>query len=99
MERLRGGELFQKILDKKSFNEFEARYVFQQLVDGLEALHSKRIMHRDLKPENVLISDCTDTPDGLLINVKLCDYGLSKCTQGAAGGSAAKTVVGTPQYW
>jgi serine/threonine protein kinase len=24
------------------------------LVEGLNAMHSKRIMHRDLKPENIL---------------------------------------------
>merc|ERR1719379_1359969 len=102
MDRLRGGELFEAILRKKAFNEVEARHVFRQVLDGLECLHSKRIIHRDLKPENVLIESSkeAEAPDvGTLFDIKLCDYGLSKHIDGMNGGSAARSMVGTPQYW
>lgn len=99
MERLQGGELFQKILDKKAFNEVEARHVFRQILDGLACLHSKRIIHRDLKPENVLVCNesAASPPDvGTLFEIKLCDYGLSRFMD---AGAQPRTLVGTPQYW
>jgi serine/threonine protein kinase len=29
----------------------------QSLLNGVEAMHEKRIMHRDLKPENIIFRD------------------------------------------
>lgn len=41
--------------------------IFEQLLDGLDALHAVQIVHRDIKPENIII--CNDVP-------KFSDIGL-----------------------
>lgn len=46
--------------------------VLYQIAQGLNYIHSKRLIHRDIKPENVLIS--IDTP----ATIKLADFGVSK---------------------
>ena len=56
---------------KKHIPIEQIRQITQQMLLGLNYCHKKNIVHRDLKPENVLITD-----DG---NVKLCDFGSSKC--------------------
>lgn len=42
-----------------------------QLIDGIYACHSRRIIHRDMKPQNILVSR-----DGQC--VKIADFGLSR---------------------
>ena len=50
----------------------QIQYFMFQLLNGLDALHSARVLHRDIKPQNILINeDCT---------LKLCDFGLSRFT-------------------
>ena len=56
---------------KKHIPIEQIRQITQQMLLGLNYCHKKNIVHRDLKPENVLLTD-----DG---NVKLCDFGSSKC--------------------
>ena len=41
------------------------------LLCALNFLHSAGVMHRDIKPANILIDD--------LCQVKLCDFGFSRC--------------------
>lgn len=56
LEYMEGGELFDRIVEKKRYSEKEARDAFQSIVYGIEYFHSKDIVHRDLKPENLLLS-------------------------------------------
>jgi serine/threonine protein kinase len=90
MEYCPGKELFDAILERKYFQENDARPIFAQIARALYYLHTLNILHRDIKPENVLLSS---GPSGF--TAKLLDFGLSK---NAGNGSAAKTFVGTPCY-
>mmetsp|Transcript_15064 Transcript_15064/g.40598 ORF Transcript_15064/g.40598 Transcript_15064/m.40598 type:complete len:937 (+) Transcript_15064:188-2998(+) len=100
MELVRGGELFDRIVQNRCLNEAEAKYVFRQLLEGVGYMHSRHVIHRDLKPENVLIAATHSAPPpstGTLLEVKIADFGLSKIISDE--NSWAKTFVGTPQYW
>lgn len=55
MEIMQGGELFDRIIEKKTFTEAEARDVCRCMLEALDYMHTKRIVHRDLKPENLLL--------------------------------------------
>ncbi|CAK63979.1 unnamed protein product (macronuclear) [Paramecium tetraurelia] len=65
-----GGELYYHLRKQKRFSEEQAKWLFIQILDGLQYLHSQNIIYRDLKPENILIDQ-----DGC---PKLADFGLSK---------------------
>lgn len=47
------------------------RYHMYQIIQGVDFLHSNKVLHRDLKPDNILVSS-----DGT--EVKICDFGLSR---------------------
>ncbi|EGR29246.1 protein kinase domain protein [Ichthyophthirius multifiliis] len=88
LEYCPGGELFNLLWRKKTFNESQTLFYVAQIVLGLEYLHDLNIIYRDLKPENVLIDI-----DGY---IKLADFGLSKMQQ---NNQNMKSVCGTKQYY
>uniref|UniRef100_W5K9B4 Serine/threonine-protein kinase CHK1 n=1 Tax=Astyanax mexicanus TaxID=7994 RepID=W5K9B4_ASTMX len=69
LEYCSGGELFDRIEPDVGMPEKEAHRFFQQLVGGVEYLHSIGITHRDIKPENILLDDKD--------NLKISDFGLA----------------------
>ena len=88
MEYAAGGELFDRIVKAGRFSEDEARYYFQQLVNGIEYCHKsvkpslltckhrcislQGVVHRDLKLENTLLDGASKPV------LKICDFGYSK---------------------
>jgi calcium/calmodulin-dependent protein kinase I len=89
-ELMTGGELFDRIIDKKTFSEKEARDSIRCVLEALQYMHERRVAHRDLKPENLLLKD----PKGLL-PVKLADFGFAKSVEKKNG---CRTLCGTPGY-
>lgn len=68
-----GGELFERIVDD-DFEHTEpssAQYV-QQILEGLQFMHSQAIVHLDLKPENIV---CVSPGSHW---VKIIDFGLAR---------------------
>jgi|JI10StandDraft_1071094.scaffolds.fasta_scaffold682407_2 serine/threonine protein kinase len=68
-----GGELFDRIIDRKYFDEIEGRKIFRQIIKAIYYCHSNGVCHRDLKPENFLFMSKTNEKC-----LKLIDFGLSK---------------------
>merc|ERR1712110_1028663 len=85
-EKVLGGQLLDKIAERKFFTEEETIEIVRDIAAALEFLHSKGIAHRDLKPENILCvySDC-------LIPVKLCDFDLGSGIKFHSGGGSDTT--------
>ena len=57
MELLVGGEVMSPAnlpAGSTHHSEDAARYIFRDLLDGLEYLHANMILHRDIKPENLV---------------------------------------------
>jgi len=73
MECMKGGELFDRIVRKELYSEYEAKEAFWQMTDAIAYCHSKNIVHRDLKPENLLYADASDEA-----KLKLADFGLAQ---------------------
>lgn len=74
---MEGGELFDLIVEKKYFNEDEARQILRTLIDALQYCHSFGILHRDIKPENLLIK----SNELGICSVKIADFGLGRMLQ------------------
>ena len=55
ISQMRGGDLIERVTQKHSYADPQAREVARQLLMGVEFLHSKRIANRNLKPENILL--------------------------------------------
>jgi serine/threonine protein kinase len=54
-EKMMGGELLDRVVQKTFYNEKEARDTCQILFEAMKYCHGKKIAHRDLKPENLLL--------------------------------------------
>ena len=52
MEFMAGGDLYDRIEQKETYSEQDARKIFTQVLNGVAYLHERRMCHRDLKPEN-----------------------------------------------
>ncbi|KAI4381103.1 hypothetical protein MLD38_007211 [Melastoma candidum] len=87
MEYASGGQLSDKLAYAKKFSEWEARKLFQQLIDAVDYCHARGVYHRDLKPENLLL-------DGRG-NLKISDFGLSALRK---PGDLLSTACGSPCY-
>ena len=90
MERMEGGELFDRIVAKKSFAEAEAADLFRTVVECVASLHARGIAHRDLKPENMLFAHPGEDAE-----LKIADFGLAKRSDDSG---SLLTPCGTPGY-
>uniref|UniRef100_A0A3Q2DXM7 Calcium/calmodulin-dependent protein kinase type 1D-like n=1 Tax=Cyprinodon variegatus TaxID=28743 RepID=A0A3Q2DXM7_CYPVA len=89
-DRVSGGELFDRIVEKGFYTEMDASRLIRQVLDAVNYLHSMGIVHRDLKPENLLYFSPHDDS-----KIMISDFGLSKM-EGTGGVMA--TACGTPGY-
>ncbi|KAM6985628.1 hormonally up-regulated neu tumor-associated kinase homolog B [Aplochiton taeniatus] len=90
MELCPGGNLMNRIYDKKRLDERETQKHVRQLVMAVEHLHRAGVVHRDLKIENLLL----DEQD----NIKLIDFGLSNCAGILGYSDPFSTQCGSPAY-
>ena len=59
-----------KVLEQRKLTDEQCIYYLRQILSGLVAIHSNRIIHRDLKTQNILINENH--------NVKIADFGLAR---------------------
>lgn len=90
MERMSGGELFDRIVAKLYYNEKEARDVCKTLLDAVNYCHENNVAHRDLKPENLLLLSAENDSA-----VKIADFGFAKRVFVP---NSLTTQCGTPGY-
>jgi hypothetical protein len=90
MEKMSGGELFDRIVAKAYYNEKEARNVCKILIEAVGHCHSNKVAHRDLKPENLLLLSEDDDSA-----VKIADFGFAKRVLKP---NSLTTQCGTPGY-
>ncbi|WOG81915.1 hypothetical protein DCAR_0101071 [Daucus carota subsp. sativus] len=90
MELCKGGELFDRIVQKGHYSEKKAVELMKTIVGVVEGCHALGVMHRDLKPENFLF----DSPDEDA-KLKAIDFGLSVFYK---PGHYLTDVVGSPYY-
>ena len=65
------GSLFDAVLKTKNgFNEDVCKYMFSEILKGVEDLHKNGICHGDIKLENMILV-------GDNYEIKLCDFGFS----------------------
>lgn len=72
LECMRGGDLIDRIIEKRHYTEFDAKEVSRKLLLAVEYCHQKKIANRNLKPENLLLKAGSDT------DVKISDFGYAK---------------------
>ena len=89
MELVQGSSLLSFLKSKpyRKIDESNCKFIFSQIMKGMNYLHSKNICHRDIKLENIII----DEKD----LIKIIDFGF--------GTSATKSKLlnffcGTPSY-
>jgi len=72
-EPLKGGELFQYIIEKGTLTEEDASMIIRKIASAIAYLHSLDIVHRDIKAESFLLTSKSDDWD-----IKLTDFGCAK---------------------
>jgi serine/threonine protein kinase len=82
-----GGELLDVITSEKYITEIEIARIIQQILEGIEYMHSKSIGHLSLTPCDVLFS----RPGGS--EIKICDFSLARRIVGVV-----KMEYGQPEY-
>ncbi|NXL72614.1 HUNK kinase, partial [Leptocoma aspasia] len=91
MELCLGGDLLDRICDKKRLVEQEVRRYTRQILSAVEHLHCQGIVHRDLKIENFLLDENN--------NIKIIDFGLSNTARfEGLSQELLHTQCGSPAY-
>lgn len=89
MEYIGGGSLhgYLKSKSNRRLEEYDAKRIFREILEGLKYCHSRCITHRDIKLENLLLDD-----NGVM---KMIDFGFSTCVP---NDKKIKIFCGTPSY-
>lgn len=89
MDRM-GGDLRKQLSSSQRFSDQDVQYFLYNILLGLNFMHSAGVLHRDLKPSNILLDE--------EMNVKLCDFGLSRGMDLAYEGKLSTVQVVTRWY-
>lgn len=94
MELLAGEDLEARIARRGALAVDDAIEIVLQVLEGLDAAHSRGIVHRDMKPANVFLTERGGRP-----LVKLLDFGVSKIVEPEQRRlTQTGMILGTPAY-
>lgn len=85
LEHVKGGELFDYIVERGRLPREEALKMIAQIIMALEECHAHSVCHRDLKPENLLLDSDK--------NIKVADFGMAQMFK---ADGVRKTSCGSP---
>ena len=88
MEYINGGNLFSFVKKRRKLSEKISKFLFRQIIEGIQHIHSKKIVHRDIKLENILID--------LNNRIKICDFGIGITLD--SEDELIREQCGTPMY-
>ena len=77
MEYCSGGDLFDELVQVKSFDEVSTSKILSQILAGVAYIHNQSIVHRDLKLENILI--WSKEKD---LHIKIIDFNIATINTG-----------------
>jgi serine/threonine-protein kinase len=94
MEYLRGNDIGH-VLARRRYISFRVLIdIFNQTLDALNYIHTRKIAHCDIKPENIFIT--RDAYDRRLVIVKLIDFGIARDYGGPL--ELHTHITGDPRY-
>lgn len=70
LEKVRGGELFERIASAGRFCEFDAKAYIRSLLHAVAYCHSQKVAHRDIKPENLLMASLDDSDRTIKVGLR-----------------------------
>ncbi|KAL3313163.1 putative myosin light chain kinase 3, partial [Cichlidogyrus casuarinus] len=89
LELITGGELFERIIDESfDLNESKCGLFMREILQGVEYIHSQKVLHLDLKPENILCLSRTG------YKIKIIDFGLAQLYDR----HDLRVLFGTPEF-
>jgi serine/threonine-protein kinase len=80
MEYLRGRDVGDVIASRKRISFRVLVDIFDQTLEALQYIHTRKIVHCDIKPENIFVT--RDAYDRRLVIVKLIDFGIARSVDG-----------------
>jgi serine/threonine protein kinase len=86
------GKTLTQELENRRLSEAETLEVLQEILTGLETVHSSHVIHRDLKPDNIIRRASSN-------ELVLIDFGAVKAVRQATNLQISQTIsIGTPGY-
>jgi calcium/calmodulin-dependent protein kinase I len=90
MEKMEGGDVFDRIVSLNQYSENDARDLVLVLLQAVGGMHKQGICHRDLKPQNLLLQSFDSHA-----SIKVADFGFA-CRVHMQESLTKR--VGTPSY-
>jgi serine/threonine-protein kinase len=88
MEMLQGADLGKVLAENRRFTWAGKLFIMEQIAEGLEYAHARRLVHRDIKPANVFLENSG--------RLKVLDFGMARVAESEL--TRVGSTVGTANY-